>query len=85
MPLLYTTGELADALRMKPGTLRNKLSRGEDLPPSIRVGRRRLFPKAQFEAWLRARETPNSVAIDGASIRWRQPRPSGRPRQPVRV
>ena len=42
---LYTIQELAHTLRLQPGTVRNKLSRGEDLPRSVRVGRRRLFPE----------------------------------------
>ena len=32
---LYTIQELAHALRLQPGTVRNKLSRGEDMPRSV--------------------------------------------------
>jgi excisionase family DNA binding protein len=56
MKPLYTVHELADTLRLQPGTIRNKLSRGEDLPRSILVGRRRLFPEDEVETWLRAQE-----------------------------
>lgn len=54
MKPLYTIQELADALRLEPTTIRNKLSRGEDMPPSVRIGRRRLFPQDELESWLRA-------------------------------
>ena len=54
MKPLYTIQELADALRLEPATIRNKLSRGEDMPPSVRIGRRRLFPQDELESWLRA-------------------------------
>jgi excisionase family DNA binding protein len=82
---LYTIQELAHTLRLQPGTLRNKLSRGEDLPRSVVVGRRRLFPEDAVEAWLQARETreadpsPNQqAAADGL-------KPVGRPRRPSTV
>jgi excisionase family DNA binding protein len=83
---LYTIQELANTLRLQPGTLRNKLSRGEDLPRSVRVGRRRLFPEDAVEAWLQAQEagqdaTPSPIyeaTADG-------PKPVGRPRRPSTV
>ena len=83
---LYTIQELANTLRLQPGTVRNKLSRGEDLPRSIRVGRRRLFPEDAVEAWLQAQEarneavpSPNNQAAAGG------PKPIGRPRRPSTV
>jgi excisionase family DNA binding protein len=83
---LYTIQELANTLRLQPGTVRNKLSRGEDLPRSVRVGRRRLFPEEAVEAWLQARKarqdaTPspdNQAAVGG-------PKSIGRPRRPSTV
>ena len=83
---LYTIQELANTLRLQPGTVRNKLSRGEDLPRSVRVGRRRLFPEDAVEAWLQAQEarneavpSPNNQAAAGG------PKPIGRPRRPSTV
>src|SRR5215469_18524836 len=83
---LYTVQELADTLRLQPGTVRNKLSRGENLPRSVRVGRRRLFPEDAVEAWLQAQEardeaapSPESQAAAGG------PKPIGRPRSPSAV
>ena len=41
----YTIEEMAELLRVRPGTVRNRLWRGDKtLPPSVRNGRRRLFP-----------------------------------------
>jgi excisionase family DNA binding protein len=60
MTRLVTINELAHALRLTPGTIRNKLARGADLPPSIRLGRRRLFSQEQIDAWLKAREVPKA-------------------------
>src|SRR5215469_2746999 len=83
---LYTIQELANTLRLQPGTVRNKLSRREDLPRSVRVGRRRLFPEDAVEAWMQAKEarqdaapsSDNQAAADG-------PKPVGRPRRPSTV
>lgn len=79
MKPLYTIQELAHTLRLQPGTVRNKLSRGEDLPKSVVVGRRRLFPEQAVEAWLEAQEahqTAAPVLVEEA------PKPVGRPRGP---
>jgi excisionase family DNA binding protein len=62
---LYTIQELAHTLRLQPGTVRNKLSRGEDLPRSVVVGRRRLFPEEAVEAWLQAQEARQAVPSPG--------------------
>ena len=83
---LYTVQELAQALRLQPGTVRNKLSRGEDLPRSVRVGRRRLFPEDAVEAWLQTQEArdeaapspENRAAVGG-------PKSVGTPRSPSTV
>jgi excisionase family DNA binding protein len=41
----YTVDEIAELLRIRPGTVRNRISRRDGhLPPSIVIGRRRLFP-----------------------------------------
>jgi Helix-turn-helix domain len=48
----YTIEEIAALLRVRPGTVRNRISRRDaDLPPSTINGRRRLFPVAAYEAW----------------------------------
>lgn len=48
----YTVAEMAELLRVHSGTIRNRLwLRADSLPPSMTIGRRRLFPLAEYEAW----------------------------------
>src|SRR5215831_9797286 len=82
---LYTIEELADTLRLQPGTVRNKLSRGEDLPRSVRVGRRRLFPEDAVEAWLLAQEARHEAGPSPDNRAAGVPKPVGRPRRPLAV
>jgi excisionase family DNA binding protein len=79
---LYTIQELAHTLRLQPGTVRNKLSRGEDMPRSVLVGRRRLFPEDAVEAWLRAQEARQPVPSGGMRATADPPKAVGRPRRP---
>jgi hypothetical protein len=52
----YTVEEMAELLRIRPGTVRNRLlHRSEDVPPSVVIGRRRLFPVSGYEDWKRQR------------------------------
>ena len=52
----YTVEEIAELLRVRPGTVRNRLSqRKRDLPPSVVIGRRRLFPLGEYEIWKQQR------------------------------
>lgn len=81
MKPLYTIQELAHTLRLQPGTVRNKLSRGDDLPKSVVVGRRRLFPEQAVEAWLEAQEAQQATALTGnQGVVEETPKPVGRPR-----
>ncbi len=48
----YTVRQIAKLLYLKEGTIRNKLSKGESLPPSKKIGSRRLFPIKEFEKWI---------------------------------
>jgi excisionase family DNA binding protein len=82
---LYTVQELANTLRLQPGTVRNKLSRGEDLPRSVRVGRRRLFPEDAVEAWLQAQEARHQADPSPDNQAAAGPKPVGRPRRPSAV
>lgn len=48
----FTVEEIAALLRVQVSAVRNRLSRCDPtLPPSLRVGGRRLFPVAAYEAW----------------------------------
>ena len=48
----FSLVEVATMLKMAPGTVRNRLSRGLSMPPSILVGRRRLFPVDGLNQWI---------------------------------
>lgn len=57
--MYLTVDEMSELLHMSPGTARNRLSRGEPMPPSIKIGRRRLFPVSELDKWLMTRLTSN--------------------------
>jgi excisionase family DNA binding protein len=49
-----TVEEIAELLRVTASSVRNRLSRGDPtLPPSLRVGGRRLFPASGYERWIK--------------------------------
>lgn len=48
----YTLEEIARELHIAPATARNRLTLGQPMPPSIRIGRRRLFPADEYEKWI---------------------------------
>ncbi|MDO8421149.1 MAG: helix-turn-helix domain-containing protein [Parvibaculum sp.] len=52
----YTEAEVAAILRRRPQTLKNWRVKGEG-PPIFKIGRSdaALYPRAAFEAWVRAR------------------------------
>lgn len=64
---LLTITELSDVLHMDVGTIRNRLSRGEPMPPSIKVGRRRLFPASELEKWLMTKLVSNDVSAESSN------------------
>lgn len=81
----YTVEEIADLLRVQVSAVRNRLSRGDPtLPPSLRVGGRRLFPVAAYEKWINAlvgaSESNGNVTPSMATPESRR----GRPRQTSR-
>jgi len=47
-----TLEQVSERMHIKAGTARNRLSRGEPMPPSVKVGRRRLFPEDEFDRWM---------------------------------
>lgn len=45
--------DVATCLQISQASLRNRLCNNpSSLPPSFKTGRLRLFPRAEFEAWL---------------------------------
>lgn len=81
----YTVEEIADLLRVQVSAVRNRLSRGDrTLPPSLRVGGRRLFPVAAYEKWINALvDSSESNDTDTPSMAKPDTR-RGRPRQTSR-
>ena len=62
--------EVSRRLCIAVGTARNRLCNGEPMPPSIRVGRRRLFLESDFNDWVRTFhgiQSVNRINGDGES------------------
>ncbi|MHB8347982.1 MAG: DNA-binding protein [Acidiferrobacterales bacterium] len=53
-----TLEDIAAELHITPGTARNRLMRGQDRPPSIKVVRRWLFPVTEFKQWVESVVVP---------------------------
>jgi hypothetical protein len=58
-----TLEEVSAMLRISPGTAANRLSEGKPMPPSFKVGRRRLFLVEEVRRWI----ANASVDSDGAT------------------
>jgi excisionase family DNA binding protein len=50
-----TISDVAKLLHITEESARNRISAGQAMPPSFRVGRRRLFMREHVEQWLAAR------------------------------
>ena len=48
---MMTTEQVAARLRITPGAVRALTFRGTG-PPSVKVGKRRLYPRPEFDRWL---------------------------------
>ncbi len=59
-----TIEEISERLHISPGTARNRLSRGDPMPPSVKIGRRRLFPFSELEKWLVTKLVSNDNSFD---------------------
>lgn len=54
MATVYLTlDEVSERMRISAGTARNRLSGGLPMPPSVKIGRRRLFPECAFDDWMK--------------------------------
>lgn len=56
--------DVSKRMHISVGTARNRLSRGQPMPPSIKIGRRRLFREDIFDQWMENYLTRN----DGIKI-----------------
>lgn len=55
-----TLDEISRRLHIAPGTARNRMSKHDPMPPSVKVGRRRLFPEDKFNQWMEVRLQENA-------------------------
>ncbi|MBK7044547.1 MAG: helix-turn-helix domain-containing protein [Rhodanobacteraceae bacterium] len=71
---LYTIEEVAEKLRVTPAAVRARLIlRPREIPPSILIGRRRLFPESRYREWLATLvDSPAGIAVEKERV--------GRPR-----
>ena len=72
MDKLFTADELATFLRTSKAQIYNTINKGRDgvdIPKSIQIGRRRLWPKCAIEQWVESKlsemkdKTPEGVVI----------------------
>ena len=56
MDRLLNPKQLAEVLNVKPGTVYSWLSRGVDLPPSIKIGGSTRWREKAVEQWISKRE-----------------------------
>ncbi len=56
--------EVSQILKISEHTARNRLSMGLPMPPSFRVGRRRLFLKQEVERWLAAQAGVSATTVE---------------------
>lgn len=54
-----TIEEVSRRLHMSTGTARNRLSRGDPMPPFVKIGKRLLFPSSELDRWIMARLVSN--------------------------
>lgn len=52
MERILTLEDVCALLKVSVQTGRNRLCRGDPMPPSFRTGRRRLFLESKVEAWI---------------------------------
>jgi hypothetical protein len=56
MPITIDVNGLSRMLHLATGTIANRMSRGDPMPPAIRVGGKPIWLYSTVIAWLRARE-----------------------------
>lgn len=79
---LLTIEEVAARLHITVGTARNRLSsENAEMPPSIRSGRRRLFPLSEYNEWVNELSRKQNPKIHHHE----EPQGRGRPRKLTEV
>ena len=58
-----TVKQVSKKLHMSVGTIYNRLSAGRNMPATIQIGRRRLFPTAEFDEWMKSHTAANDELV----------------------
>lgn len=58
-----TLAELSELLKITVHTARNRISFGMSMPPSFKVGKRRLFLKKEVELWFQSQKDEPTRAL----------------------
>ena len=75
MEATLTLEDVCSLLKISTQTGRNRLSRGEPMPPSFRTGRRRLFLASMVNDWILERaRAPGAQQPDAEFVRRGRPR-----------
>ena len=69
MKKYLTIEDLSKRLHIEIGSVRNRLYRGDPMPPSLKIGRRRLFPEDEFQVWMDSFLKSDDTAVNN-SKRW---------------
>lgn len=73
--VLMTVEELADLLRTSKNQIYNLISKGSegiDIPPGIRIGKRRLWLKSSVLSWLKSKQHPMLLHRESCSSKRQQ-------------
>ena len=70
---IFSLVEVCEQLKITTQTGRNRLSRGAPMPPSFRVGRRRLFRVDDFEKWIKElAESENQFFFKNSNLEYKE-------------
>lgn len=58
----YTESEVLEFLGIAKATLKHRRSMGRNHPPFVRLGKKVVFPKKEFHAWLKSRPVHKAIA-----------------------
>lgn len=63
-PVWIDTAEVARQAHWSKSTVESRRSRGDDMPPCYRIGKRILYKQSEVTAWIESkRKIPSSVAV----------------------
>ncbi len=57
--------QLANEFGLSKRTLQNRLSNGSAMPPSYKIGKRRMFRRDEVDAWIASTRVETSIRTQG--------------------